>query len=101
MHLVKRCRPYGGIVTLSAFSFCDVLKTETGQAVISNVGSFRFLSLAPNCRYKLKELFGFSDEMLGYVTDQSAGSGIFYNNRDPIPFRMLKSAFADLDFNRM
>lgn len=101
MHLVKRCRPYGGIVTLSAFSFCDVLKTETGQAVISNVGSFRFLSLAPNCRYKLKELFGFSDEMLGYVTDQSAGSGIFYNCRNCIPFFMPKSVFADLDFNRM
>lgn len=101
MHLVKRCRPYGGIVTLSAFSFCDVLKTETGQAVISNVGSFRFLSLAPNCRYKLKELFNFSDDMLTFVTDQFAGSGIFYNNRDPIPFRMPKSAFANLDFNRM
>lgn len=101
MHLVKRCRPYGGIVTLSAFSFCDVLRTETGQAVISNVGSFRFLSLAPNCRYELKELFGFSDEILEYVTDQPARSGIFYNNRDPIPFRMPKSAFADLDFNRM
>lgn len=101
MHLVRRCRPYGGIVTLSAFSFCDVLKTEAGQAVISNVGSFRFLSLAPNCRYELKELYGFSDDMLEYVTDQFAGSGIFYNNRDPIPFRMPKSAFADLDFNRM
>ena len=101
MHLVKRCRPYGGIVTLSAFSFCDVLKTEAGQAVINNVGSFRFLSLAPNCRYKLKELYGFSDDMLEYVTDQFAGSGIFYNNRDPIPFRMPKSAFADLNFNSM
>lgn len=99
MHLVKRCRPYGGIVTLSAFSFCDVLRTEEGRAVISNIGSFRFLSLAPNCRYELKELYGFSDEILEYVTDQPAGNGIFYNNRDPIPFRMPKSAFADLDFN--
>ena len=101
MHLVKRCRPYGGIVTLSAFSFCDVLRSEAGRAVIGNVGSFRFLSLASNCRYKLKELFNFSDDMLTFVTDQFAGSGIFYNNRDPIPFRMPKSAFADLDFNRM
>ena len=101
MHIIKRCRPYGGIVTLSAFSVCDVLKTEAGQAAISNVGSFRFLSLASNCRYKLKELFDFSDNMLTFVTDQFAGSGIFYNNRDPIPFRMPKSAFADLDFDRM
>lgn len=99
MHIVKRCRPYGGIVTLSAFSFCDVLRAETGQAVINNVGSFRFLSLAPNCRYELKELYGFSDEMLEYVKDMPAGSGIFYNCRNCIPFFMPKSAFADLDYN--
>lgn len=93
MHLVKRCRPYGGIVTLSAFSFCDMLNTEEGRAIISNVGLFRFLSLALNCRYKLKELFGFSDDMLAFVTDQFAGRGIFYNNNKLIPFSMPKSAY--------
>lgn len=93
MHLVKRSRPYGGIVTLSAFSFYDMLSTEEGRTVISNVGLFRFLSLAPNCRYKLKELFDFSDETLAYVTDQSAGRGIFYNNNKLIPFCMPKSAY--------
>lgn len=99
MHFVKRCRPYGGIVTLSAFSFCDVLRSEAGRAVIGNVGSFRFLSLASNCRYKLKETYGFSNDMLEYTNDKPAGSGIFYNCRNCIPFFMPKSAFADLDYN--
>lgn len=101
MYLVRRCRTYGGIITLSAIFLSEMLNTEEGKAAINHVGSFRFLSLSPLDRSKLKELFGFSDEMLEYVKDKPAGSGIFYNCRNCIPFFMPKSAFADLDFNRM
>jgi len=76
-----------------------MLNTEEGKAAINHVGSFRFLSLSPLDRSKLKELYNFSDEMLEYVKDKPAGSGIFYNCRNCIPFFMPKSAFADLDYN--
>ena len=99
MYLVKRCRTYGGIITLSANFLSEMLNTEEGRATINHVGSFRFLSLSPLDRSKLKELYNFSDEMLEYVKDKPAGSGIFYNCRNCIPFFIPKSAFADLDYN--
>lgn len=85
MAYYKRVRKYGGIMTGITQDVADLLRTPQGTAMFNNTGFFIFLNQSPIGRNQLQQLYDISDNLLDYIKDKPAGTGLIYNNSILIP----------------
>lgn len=85
MAYFKRVRKYGGIMTGITQDVADLLRSPQGTAMFNNTGFFIFLNQSPIGRNQLQQLYGISDNLIEYIKDKPAGTGLIYNNSVLIP----------------
>lgn len=90
MNLYRRSRPYGGIVTLIAQDYTDILSSDEGRACIVNTEFIRFLSMNPTDRENIRRMYNLSDNMIESIHDVPCGHGLLYINSNWIPFELRK-----------
>lgn len=81
-------RQYGGIVTLIAQDYTDILNSEQGRACINNTEFLRFLNINQNNRENIRKMYGLSDDMLESIYDVSYGYGLLCINSNWISFEL-------------
>lgn len=86
MNLYRKSRPYGGIVTLIAQDYTDILSSNEGRACIDSTGFLRFLSMNPTDRENIGRMYNLSDDMIKNIHDVPCGHGLLYINSSWIPF---------------
>lgn len=87
--LYRRSRPYGGVVTLIAQGYTDILNSDEGHTCIINTKFIRFLSMNPTDCQNIKFLYHLSDDIMEYVCNAPCGQGLLAVNSDWIPFKWL------------
>lgn len=85
MAYYKRVRKYGGIMTGITQDVADLLRTPQGTAMFNNTGFFIFLNQSPIGRGQLQQLYDISDNLIDFIKDKPAGTGLIYNNSVLIP----------------
>lgn len=88
MNLYRRSRPYGGIVTLIAQDYTDILNNDEGQSCICNAEFLIFLNMSPTDRENIRKMYHLSDDMMKHIRDVSCGHGLLAINSDWIPFEL-------------
>lgn len=90
MDLYRRSRPYGGIITLIAQDYTDILNSDEGRACISNTEFVRFLNMNPDDRENIRKMYHLSDDMMKSIHNVSCGHGLLSINSNWIPFELRK-----------
>jgi len=85
MAYYKRVRKYGGIMTGITQDVADLLRSQQGTSMFNNTGFFIFLNQSPIGREHLQRLYDISDNLLDYIKDKPAGTGLIYNGSILIP----------------
>ncbi len=88
MNLYRRSRPYGGIVTLIAQDYTDILNNDEGQSCICNAEFLIFLNMSPTDRENIRKMYHLSDDMMKHIRNVSCGHGLLAINSDWIPFEL-------------
>lgn len=89
MNLYRRSRPYGGVVTLIARDYTDILNSDEGRACIVNTEFIRFLRMNPTDRENIQKMYRLSDDMMEHICDVSYRHGLLSINSNWIPFQLI------------
>lgn len=92
MNLYRTSRPYGGIVTLIAMDYTNILNSDEGRACISNTEFLRFLNMSPDDRENIRKMYHLSDDMMESIHNVSCGHGLLSINSNWIPFELRSTA---------
>lgn len=88
--LYRRSRPYGGIVTLIAMDYMDILNSDEGRACISNTEFLRFLHMSPDDRENIRKMYHLSDDVMEHIRNVPCRHGLLAINSKWIPFELLR-----------
>lgn len=88
MNLYRGSRPYGGIVTLIAQDYTDILNNDESQSCICNAEFLIFLNMSLTDRENIRKMYDLSDDMINHICDVSCGHGLLAINSDWIPFEL-------------
>lgn len=84
--IFKLARKWGGIPTGITQNAEDVLVSAEARTMIQNCDFVVVMNQSAPDRSELAALYGISDTLLEYITDQSFGTGLIYNGKTIVPF---------------
>ena len=84
--IYKRARKWGGIPTGITQNVEDLLTSETSRTVLNNCNFLIMMNQSQLDRAALSEMFSISENLLDYITDKPAGTGLIYTGKSVVPF---------------
>lgn len=87
--IYRKCRPYGGIMTLVSQSVADVIRGTDGKACFDNTSTFLVFGLCSEDARIMLQISGFGTKDMMCVKNGIAGIGTLYreHNWTPVTFR--------------
>lgn len=84
-NIYKRARKWKGMPLAITQSISDLMVNEEAEAIIKNCSFIVMMNQNPMDRTILQNMYQISSQLLEYITDQPAGSGLIYNGNTIIP----------------
>lgn len=82
----KRCRKFGGIMIGLTQDISDTLRTQQGEGIFGNSGTYVFFEQQALGQRRLQQLYpDMSDAMLDYVKGKGVGVGIMKTLTETVP----------------
>ena len=81
--------PQGGITTLVAQSYLDILHSSAGRVCLDTAGVCRFMNLSPDDQRIVIQYHGIDGQMARHLTNKAAGAGVLALPHDKwVPFTL-------------
>lgn len=84
-NIYKRARKWHGMPVAITQNIADMLVNDEAAAIITNCSFIIMMNQSSMDRATLQNMYQISDQLLEYITDQPAGSGLIYNGNTIIP----------------
>ena len=84
-NIYKRARKWRGMPMAITQNIGDMTTNEEALAIINNCKFVVLMNQQSMDRAVLQEMYGISDQLMEYITDQLPGTGLIYNGNTIIP----------------
>ena len=84
-NIYKRARKWHGMPVAITQNISDMLVNDEAEAIIKNCSFIIMMNQSSMDRARLQVMYQISEQLMEYITDQPAGSGLIYNGNTIIP----------------